>query len=962
MECSLPILIVRSLNMETASKDLDQTYEHNDLCSCRVSIFCGVLCITSAVLILVFFDSVVDDVIISQAAAHRQKFAKRLTGADDGTVPKSRVKRFINFKKDPEVLRDALSQETHSDKVSESPEVENAEPSARAKRSSFAQEQWADIIKSIFEENKDSIGDLVALIKDSTTTTSEVLESTSPQPESMTTEPVTTIESISTTESIPNQTLTTLTNSVNEISTTAVQPLKDVTESSAGSSSTDKPETTTMKDNKTTRSADMTSSPELAPEVTQRPNSKRKEDDQKVEEGNPTPPKNPLQVILSRVVNLTNSIAQEGKKGNPLKDIVHHFVSAQNEAKNGEIQKSSEDRKQNPIQDIVNRFLVPQKAPTTPKINEMNSSNNVEIHVLEPVKPQSREGLIVLDDIIKSVVTSVVDALNKSNSSTNNSSKELPSTVEQILNHVDVTLDVVESTISKIVTTLEEKGIIHKGKNGTIVLGSHEPSAPMSKKEIEQEEKLQMLEEEKISNVTKMKFEVRFFNLTNAAKVLQGDKPRLQEVGPYVYWQIGKTVTFSPSLSNGSQYDVVVTPSLPVVAAMDKLRGMNPVVKLAFEGLLDRILDTGLFAEHTVKELLWGYKDPLIDLVKVIVPNKVKIPLNKLGFFSAGGMKLTSPPLEKPHRRVKRFITGTGQPMKKLSVWKSDQCNEIRGTAGDSFESHLTKQSKIWLYNPGLCRSLPLTFQEELELKGVTVYRFSPPANVFNYSETENKCYCTSKDNICPKDGLFDIGACHFRAPVMLSWPHFFQADPSLRNSVEGLSPNQEEHQLSFDIVPKLGQTVGAHARFQLNVVLPGDPEFSVTRLLMGPNIILPLFWIQVSVEGLPSNLFDTLHQVLTLPPKVKMGLVAGLLILGNLLICVPVLAWIRRRVTDEPLKGATSSAHILNNSTFSLDGILNKAGPLQGQDILNPVGPAGPVQGKDKDKGKDLLFSTSTI
>ena len=36
----------------------------------------------------------------------------------------------------------------------------------------------------------------------------------------------------------------------------------------------------------------------------------------------------------------------------------------------------------------------------------------------------------------------------------------------------------------------------------------------------------------------------------------------------------------------------------------------------------------------------------------------------------------------------------------------------------------------------------------------------------------------------------------------MLSWPHFFQADPALLEDVDGLHPEQDKHQFVIDLVP----------------------------------------------------------------------------------------------------------------------------------------------------------------
>ena len=36
----------------------------------------------------------------------------------------------------------------------------------------------------------------------------------------------------------------------------------------------------------------------------------------------------------------------------------------------------------------------------------------------------------------------------------------------------------------------------------------------------------------------------------------------------------------------------------------------------------------------------------------------------------------------------------------------------------------------------------------------------------------------------------------------MMSWPHFYQADPRLLQDVEGLQPDRDKHQFQLDILP----------------------------------------------------------------------------------------------------------------------------------------------------------------
>lgn len=40
-------------------------------------------------------------------------------------------------------------------------------------------------------------------------------------------------------------------------------------------------------------------------------------------------------------------------------------------------------------------------------------------------------------------------------------------------------------------------------------------------------------------------------------------------------------------------------------------------------------------------------------------------------------------------------------------------------------------------------------------------------------------------------------------SPIMLSFPHFYLADPALRDAVEGISPpEKEKHELFIDVHP----------------------------------------------------------------------------------------------------------------------------------------------------------------
>ena len=64
------------------------------------------------------------------------------------------------------------------------------------------------------------------------------------------------------------------------------------------------------------------------------------------------------------------------------------------------------------------------------------------------------------------------------------------------------------------------------------------------------------------------------------------------------------------------------------------------------------------------------------------------------------------------------------------------------------------------------------------------------------------------------------MSACQGGAPMLLSWPHFYNGDPKLLDQVEGLLPDKEKHQFAIDILPQLGVGLRAAIRLQINIFM----------------------------------------------------------------------------------------------------------------------------------------------
>ena len=90
-------------------------------------------------------------------------------------------------------------------------------------------------------------------------------------------------------------------------------------------------------------------------------------------------------------------------------------------------------------------------------------------------------------------------------------------------------------------------------------------------------------------------------------------------------------------------------------------------------------------------------------------------------------------------------------------------------------------------------------------------------------------------------------------APLALSMPHFLNADPSYNERISGLNPDPEKHQFYMDVMPEFGFPLAIRARFQLNILLNGDPDIPAIRNVQ-KNLVMPFLWAGLGFDE-PSEL-----------------------------------------------------------------------------------------------------------
>lgn len=404
---------------------------------------------------------------------------------------------------------------------------------------------------------------------------------------------------------------------------------------------------------------------------------------------------------------------------------------------------------------------------------------------------------------------------------------------------------------------------------------------------------------------------VYIYNVTNADEFLNnGSKPIVDEIGPYIYretWEKKNIVfhdngtltfnqekiyRFDEEASAGMEDDVVVVPNIPMLSATTQSKHAARFLRLAMASIMD-ILKIKPFVEVSVGQLLWGYEDPLLKLAKDVVPKDQKLPYEEFGLmYNKNGTSKDNVTMFTGASDITLYglinnVNGMGQ----LAHYTTDECNSIRGSDGSIFPPHITKNTTLHVFDKDLCRMLPLKFEKEVMVADGKVpgYRFSPSTDVFGTPEENpfNACFCPQGPP-CTPSGFFNVSACQFDSPVLLSFPHFYLANDSYRNAFDGISPpDPDKHRFYMDVQPLMGAGLSAKARVQVNLAV--SQVIDIKQVATFPTIVFPIMWFEEGIDDLPEEMTTLMHLATTVPPVIKTGLTITLLVVGSLMLIVAV-------------------------------------------------------------------------
>ena len=98
--------------------------------------------------------------------------------------------------------------------------------------------------------------------------------------------------------------------------------------------------------------------------------------------------------------------------------------------------------------------------------------------------------------------------------------------------------------------------------------------------------------------------------------------------------------------------------------------------------------------------------------------------------------------------------------------------------------------------------------------------------------------------------GVFNASKCHFGAPIFISQPHFYEADPYYARLLQpgSVHPTETLHETAFVFEPTTGIPLRLAARLQLNLKIDRIKDIDAFQNLPS-TVFVPVMWSEVEFE-----------------------------------------------------------------------------------------------------------------
>uniref|UniRef100_A0A1I8MRM7 CD36 family protein n=1 Tax=Musca domestica TaxID=7370 RepID=A0A1I8MRM7_MUSDO len=365
-----------------------------------------------------------------------------------------------------------------------------------------------------------------------------------------------------------------------------------------------------------------------------------------------------------------------------------------------------------------------------------------------------------------------------------------------------------------------------------------------------------------------------FFNWTNAEDFYDmSTKPKFNQVGPFSYIEVPHKKIFKWHDNNHTMdyakihyyhydaersklglNDTLVSINALMVGAAAKSRHWPYLMRTVIDMAL-KFYKNGAVWTRTADEFFFrGFNDEIVNLLAVLPASLrynlgVFMPWDRIGYAYARNGSTDFLGTHSIH-------TGVGDKTKlgELLLWKgqnrtkafSNGCNAIHASPGEFQKTNLKKYESIEYFFTDFCRAVKADYDSEVYYKGVRAFRYKISPSAFDNGTTypESKCYC---DGECMPFGVFNISSCYYGLPILISKPHFMDADPFYANGVEGMAPNRSAHETYIIVEPRTGLVMNLQGRLQLNIYI--RPTTHIRSFPTKRNFAFPVAWFDMTME-----------------------------------------------------------------------------------------------------------------
>ena len=282
----------------------------------------------------------------------------------------------------------------------------------------------------------------------------------------------------------------------------------------------------------------------------------------------------------------------------------------------------------------------------------------------------------------------------------------------------------------------------------------------------------------------------------------------------------------------------------------------------------------------TVYELLWGYKNPVLEFADIIAKTlnqtepddfiaiqQQNDPQTWLNYSSAytGGAAADGLPAP-PSGSLLKMTRWAGYDV--LDYWGSPYANMINGTDGTSFEpGSLTKGPHVSVFVDSIFRSVYLTSQNSRTYKGVDLISLELPSELLldmNHNP-DNEAFNMKTTGFIPFPAALG-------KPIHISLPHFLYANFSAPDVNVTYLQNgaPSSYDIRLDVEPISGQLFVANKRLQINTYVKPKVSFPDNTV----NTYFPILYVDENFV-IPDNLFQEYRHKVQMP--IQVGFYGGI-------------------------------------------------------------------------------------